>query len=46
MVDVINFTENHILAKMMEEDGLEWYLTYFYGWLQSSQKVKSWALLS
>ena len=45
MVDVINFIENHILAKVVEEDGLEWYLTCFYGWLESSQKVKSWALL-
>ena len=45
MVDVINFTENHILAKVVEEDDLEWYLTCFYGWLESSQKVKSWALL-
>ncbi|XP_023926559.1 uncharacterized protein LOC112037983 [Quercus suber] len=45
-VDVINFTENHILAKVVEEDGAAWFLTGFYGWPQSCQKVKSWALLS
>ena len=46
MVDVINFIENHILAKVVEEDGFQWYLTCFYGWPESSQKSKSWALLS
>ena len=45
-MDVINFTENHILAKVVEEDGFVWYLTCFYGWPDSSQKAKSWALLS
>ena len=29
-VDVINYTENHILAKVVEEDGFQWYLTGFY----------------
>lgn len=46
MVDVINFTENHILAKVVEEDGFQWYLTYFYRWPEVGQKSKSWALLS
>ena len=41
MVDVINYTENHILAKVVEEDGFHWYLTGFYGWPESSQKSKS-----
>ena len=45
-MDVINFTENHILAKVVEKDGFVWYLTCFYGWPDSSQKAKSWALLS
>ena len=45
-MDVINFTENHILAKVVEEDGFVWYLTCFYGWPDSSQKAKSWASLS
>ena len=45
-MDVINFTENHILAKVVEEDGFVWYLTCFYGWPDSTQKAKSWALLS
>ena len=35
-VDVINFTKNHILAKVVEEDGFAWFLTEFYGWLESS----------
>ena len=45
-LDVINFTENHILAKVVEGDGVVWYLTCFYGWLDSNQKWKSWALLN
>ena len=43
---VINFTENHILVKVVEKDGFSWYLTCFYRWPDSSQKFKSWALLS
>ena len=45
-LDVINFTDNHVLAKVVEEDGFEWYLTGFYGWPEASQKHKSWALLN
>ena len=45
-LDVINYTEHHILANVVEEDGFEWYLTGFYGWAEASQKPKSWALLS
>ena len=45
-LEVVNYTDNHILAKVMEEDGFEWYLTGFYGWPEASQKHKSWALLS
>lgn len=45
VVDVISFTENHILAKVVEEDGFVWYMTGFYGWPETSQKSKSWALL-
>ena len=35
-LDVINFTDNHVLAKVVEEDGFEWYLTGFYGWPEAS----------
>ena len=28
---VINGLDNHILAKVVEEDGSEWFLTGFYG---------------
>ena len=45
VVDVINFTKHHILAKVVEEDGFVWYLTGFYGWSETSQKSHSWALL-
>lgn len=45
-VDVINFTENHTLAKVVKEDGFQWYLTCFYGWLEHNHKVQSWPLLS
>ena len=44
--DVINFTDNHILAKVVEDDGFVWYLTRFYGWPEANKKWKSWALLS
>ena len=29
-LDVVNFTANHILAKVVDEDGFLWYLTGFY----------------
>lgn len=45
-LEVINFTENHILAKVIEDDGFTWCLTGFYGWPEASEKKKSWALLS
>ena len=45
-LEVINFTEHHILARVVEEDGFTWFLTGFYGWLDVSEKKKSWALLS
>ncbi|XP_050241136.1 uncharacterized protein LOC126690037 [Quercus robur] len=45
-LDVINFTDNHILAKVMEDDGFVWHLTGFYGWPEANEKRKSWALLT
>ena len=42
----INFTDNHILAKVVEKDGFVWFLTGFYGWPEANEKRKSWALLS
>ena len=44
-MEVINFTDNHILARVVEDDGFAWMLTCFYGWSEASQKPKSWALL-
>ena len=45
-LDVINFTANHVLAKVVKEDGFEWFLTGFYGWLEENQQEKSWKLLT
>ena len=45
-LDVINFTEHHILARVVEDDGFAWMLTCFYEWLEASQKHKSWALFN
>ena len=45
-LEVVNYTKNPILAKVVEEDGFVWHLTGFYGWPEVSQKRKSWALLS
>ena len=44
-VDAINFTQNHILAKVREEYSFLWYMIGFYGWPETTQKSKSWALL-
>ena len=45
-LDVINFTNNHILAKVVENDGFMWHLIGFYGWPKANEKWKLWALLS
>ena len=45
-MEVINFTANHVLAKVKEVGGFEWFLTCFYSWPEASQKEKSWKLLS
>ena len=39
--DLINFTANHILVKVKEEDGFEWWLTCFYGWPEAHLQYKS-----
>ena len=44
-LDVINFTNNHILAKVVEKDDFVWYLIGFYGWPEANEKRKSWVLL-
>lgn len=46
LLDTINYTHNHILARVTEANGFQWFLTCFYGWADASQKNKSWALLS
>ena len=43
--EVINYTKNHVLAKVVEDNGFQWFLIGFYGWPKSCQKHKSWALL-
>ena len=35
-LEVINFTEHRILARVVEEDGFAWMLTCFYGWPEAS----------
>ena len=37
-LEVINFIDNHILAKVVEDDGFTWFLTRFYGWPEASEK--------
>ena len=39
-LDIINFTDNHILAKVVENDGFVWYFTGFYGCLEANEKWK------
>ena len=31
-LEVINYTINHVLAVVTEEDGFKWFLSCFYGW--------------
>ena len=45
-LEVINFTDKHILAKVVEDDGFPWFLAGFCGWPEASEKKKSWTLLS
>ena len=42
---IINYTTNHVLAMIIEEDGFRWFLTGFYGWLEAQKKERSWRLL-
>lgn len=41
MLELINYTDNHILVKAKEDDGFEWWLTCFYGWPEVNQRYKS-----
>ena len=43
-MEVIIFTANHVLAKVMEDDSFTWFLTCFYGWPEVHQREKSWKL--
>ena len=45
-VCVINYTNNHILMKIVEDVSFAWFLTGFYGWPEASQKTKSLTLLN
>ena len=31
-LEIMNYTANHVLAVVTEEDGFRWSLTCFYGW--------------
>ena len=44
-LEVLNYTTNHVLARVTKEDGFVWFMTGFYGWLETQQKFKSWKLL-
>ena len=45
-MEVVNYIANHVLARIIEEDGFVWYMTRFYGWPDAQQKFKSWKLLA
>lgn len=45
-LDVFKFSDNQILAMVTESDGFQWALTSFYGWPETQERYKSWALLS
>lgn len=45
-LELINCTANHIIVRVLEDDGFVWWLTCFYGWPKAAQRYKSWELLS
>ena len=45
-LDVFKFSDNQISATMTESDGFQWVMTSFYGWPETQDQYKSWALLS
>ncbi|XP_023881711.1 uncharacterized protein LOC111994084 [Quercus suber] len=45
MMELINYSPNHILMKVIGEDGYVWFFTGFYGWPEAQHKEKSWKLL-
>ena len=42
VMELINYSPNHILMKVIEEDGFIWFFIGFYGWPESQHKEKSW----
>ena len=44
-IELINSTASHVLVKVKEGDGFEWWLTCFYGWSEENIRYKSWELL-
>lgn len=46
LMEVINFIANHVLAKVIEDDGFTWFLTCFYGWSVVQEREKLWKLLA
>ena len=45
-LQLVNYTANHILVKVREDDGFEWWLISFYGWPKACHMHKSWELLA
>lgn len=45
-LDVFKFSKNQISAVVTESDGFRWVLTGFYGWPETHDRYKSWALLN
>ena len=45
-LELINFTANHIMVRVLEDDGFIWWLTCFCGSPEATQRYKSWELLS
>ena len=45
-MDLINYTANHIMVKVREDERHDWFSTGFYDWLEASQLCKSQALLN
>ena len=45
-LDILKYSENQISAVLIESDSFQWVLTGFYGWPETQDRYKSWALLN
>ena len=45
-LDIFKYSENQVSVVVTESDEFQWVLTGFYGWPETYERYKSWALLT